>query len=116
MEVQGKIKVIGKVETYGNFTKRNYVVTTDEKYPQDISIELHQDKTNLIDKFKVGDNIKTSINLRGKEWVNPQGEAKYFNSIVGWRIENVENAPDVDLPPPSDDKVLTEQEPDDLPF
>ena len=32
---------------------------------------------------------KVSINLRGREWVNPQGEAKYFNSLQGWRIEGV---------------------------
>ena len=117
MEVIGKIKVIEKPQSFGsnNFTKLDYVVTTDEQYPQDIKIELHQDKCDLIKSYNVGDNIKTSINLRGREWINPQGEAKYFNSIVGWRIEKVETAPNVDLPPAIEDKSLTEVEKD-LPF
>ena len=33
-------------------------------------------------------HVKVSINLRGREWINPEGVAKYFNSIQGWRIEN----------------------------
>ena len=115
MEVIGKIKVKGEVQTFGTFNKREYVVTTDDQYPQDIGLELHQDKCNLIDSYNVGDTIKTSINLRGKEWINPEGVAKYFNTIVGWRIEKVEDAPNVPLPPAAD---LSEpsNEPDDLPF
>ena len=75
MEVTGKIKVIRDVQTFGTFTKREWVVTTDEKYPQDIQLECHQDKTSLLDSFKVGDDVKASINLRGKEWINPEGVA-----------------------------------------
>ena len=91
MEVQGKIKLIGKTETFGknNFAKRELVVTTDEQYPQHILVEFVQDKCDILDKYKVGQDVKVSINLRGREWVNPQGETKYFNSIQGWRIEAV---------------------------
>jgi hypothetical protein len=32
--------------------KRDVVVTTDEKYPQDIQIQFVQDKVDLLDKFK----------------------------------------------------------------
>ena len=113
MEVIGKIKFIGETQTYGTFQKREFVVVTDEKFPQLISLELHQDKCNLIDNYKVGDDIKTSINLRGKDWTNPQGETKYFNSIVGWRIEALVNAPATTLAPVED---LGDNEPDDLPF
>jgi hypothetical protein len=90
MEVQGKIKLIGKTETFGNdFTKCNLVITTDEQYPQHIQIEFVKDKIDLLKNYKVGQDVKVSINLRGREWVNPQGETKYFNSIQGWRIEAV---------------------------
>jgi len=89
MEVTGKIKVIGETQTFGakGFKKRELVVTTEEQYPQTIMIEFVQDKCELVDKYKVGSSVKVSINLRGREWVNPQGETKYFNSIQGWRIE-----------------------------
>jgi len=35
----------------------------------------------------VGDAVTVGINLRGREWVNPVGESKYFNSIQGWQVK-----------------------------
>jgi hypothetical protein len=88
MEVHGKIKVINETQTVsGSFKKREVVVTTDEQYPQHISIEFQQDKTDLLNSYAVGEPVKVSINLRGRCWVSPQGEEKHFNTIVGWRIE-----------------------------
>ena len=68
--------------------KREVVIETDEQYKQSILIEFVQDKTELLDKFQVGKGVKIGINLRGREWVNPQGETKYFNSIQGWNINS----------------------------
>jgi translation initiation factor IF-3 len=65
------------------------VVTTDEQYPQHIMVEFTQDKCDLLNNYNVGEDVKVSINLRGREWVSPQGETKYFNSIQGWRIEKL---------------------------
>lgn len=89
MEVNGRIKVINETEAFGanGFRKREMVVTTDEQYPQHIMIEFTQDKCDLLNNYTVGEPVKVSINLRGREWVNHQGETKYFNSIQGWRIE-----------------------------
>ena len=84
MEVQGKIKLIGETQTFGSngFRKRELVITTAEQYPQSIMIEFTQDKGDLLNNFNVGQDVKISINLRGREWTNPQGEVKYFNSIL----------------------------------
>ena len=89
MEVSGKIKVLGDVKTYGDngFRKREVVITTEEQYPQHLLIEFVQDRCELLDSFNVGEKVIISINLRGREWQNPEGEVKYFNSIHGWRIE-----------------------------
>lgn len=88
MEVSGTIKVINPEQQISpSFKKRELVVTTDEQYPQHILIEFTQDKTDLLNSYSVGEAVKVSINLRGREWVNPQGETRYFNSIQGWRIE-----------------------------
>lgn len=90
MEVSGTIKVINdEQQISASFKKRELVVTTDEQYPQHLMIEFVQDKTDLLNQFSVGEQVKVSINLRGREWVNPQGETRYFNSIQGWRIEKV---------------------------
>lgn len=124
MEVQGKIKMIGETQTFGNngFRKREIVVTTEEQYPQHIMIEFVQDKTDLLNNYSAGQNVKISINLRGREWVNPQGETKYFNSIQGWRIESLESSSSTDMPPmPPEDAFepandLNVEDNDDLPF
>ena len=91
MEVQGVIKIKGEVKTFGakGFKKRELVITTEDQYPQMIMLEFIQDKCDLLDSYKVGENVKVSINLLGREWINPKGEAKYFNSIQGWRVEKL---------------------------
>ena len=124
MEVSGKIKKIDETKTYGTggFRKRELVVTTDEQYPQMLSIEFTQDKCELLDNYNVGEDVKVNINLRGREWINPEGEAKYFNSIQGWRIEKLESGTPNEIPPieavdafePAD--KITDEDPDDLPF
>jgi len=125
MEIQGRIKVIGETKEFGSngFRKREVVVTTEEQYPQHIMVEFVQDKTNLLDNYNEGQNVKISINLRGREWVSPQGETKYFNTIQGWRIETIQtDASSGDIPPiPPMDAFepatnLKEDEHDDLPF
>lgn len=97
MEVTGKIKAINAtVDVSASFKKRELVVTTDEQYPQHILVEFTQDKCDILNNYNVGASVKVSINLRGREWVNTQGETKYFNSIQGWRIEKTESEPEAD--------------------
>lgn len=123
MEVIGKIKLIGDVQTFGanGFQKREVVVTTDEKYPQMIKVQFVQDKCDLLNNYSVGQDVKVAINLRGREWINPEGEAVYFNEIQGWRIENLSQATTTkdNLPPVEQFQPapkVSDAEPDDLPF
>jgi len=90
MEVSGKIKLINGSRSYGEkrFRKRSLVLTTSDHYSQSLLIEFTQDKCDLLDNYKIGDKVTIAINLRGKEWLSPDGGTKYFNSINGWRIEN----------------------------
>ncbi|GLU43518.1 DUF3127 domain-containing protein [Allomuricauda sp. NBRC 101325] len=125
MEVQGRIKMIDETKSFGNngFRKRELVVTTEEQYPQHILVEFVQDKCDLLNSYSVGQMVKVSINLRGREWTNPQGETKYFNSIQGWRIESLQPESNTNgMPPvppmeafePADD--FNDEDHDDLPF
>ena len=75
------------MQVSASFKKRELVITTEEQYPQSILIEFAQDKCDLLNNLQIGQDVKVSINLRGREWVNPQGETKYFNSIQGWKID-----------------------------
>ena len=124
MEVTGKIKVVGaEQQISASFKKRELVVTTDEQYPQSIMIEFTQDKCDLLNNYNIGETVKVSINLGGREWVNPQGETKYFNSIKGWRIERVGSTEMPTQAPPmpaaeafAPAQNFKEEDHDDLPF
>tara|TARA_B100001029_G_C14932925_1_gene378725 strand:+ start:443 stop:826 length:384 start_codon:yes stop_codon:yes gene_type:complete len=127
MEITGKIKWIDEVKTYGSngFRKREIVITTQEQYPQNILLEFVQDKCELLDHYQVGQDVRIGINLRGREWVNPEGQTKYFNSIQGWRIDKLDQGTDNDESTPSQKPFETTElganqndgeEEDDLPF
>jgi translation initiation factor IF-3 len=88
MEILGKIKLITETKKVGNndFKKREVVITTQEQYPQNILVEFVQDKCDLLKMFSIGQEVKVSINLKGREWLNNDGVSKYFNVIQGWKI------------------------------
>ncbi len=90
-EISGTLKVKSDTQVISEkFSKRDFVITIDEEtqYPQYISLQLVQDKCSQLDNYNVGDQMKVSFNLRGREWSGPQG-IKYFNSLEAWRIEKV---------------------------
>lgn len=105
MEVTGKIKHINDtVVVSEKFKKRELILVTDEKYPQTLSIQFIQDKTDLLNNLTPETSVKVAINLRGREWENKEGKVMYFNTIEGWKIDKVE-----------EEKVV-ETIDDDLPF
>lgn len=129
MKVNGTIKELFETnQVSASYRKRDVVVSTDEQYQQHILIEFNGDRCDILNSYKKGDEVEIDINLKGREWVNPQGETKYFNTIAGWRIKRIGNQSAVDqyqqqkekekqgeagletnIPNPAEDK-------DDLPF
>ncbi|MBC7557043.1 MAG: DUF3127 domain-containing protein [Chryseobacterium sp.] len=127
MDLQGTVKKITDLQTFNSgFQKREMILMTEEQYPQPISIEFLQDKADLASQFSEGDRVKVGINIRGREWTSPDNVVKYFNSIVGWRVEKLDGAASSEpivatpnsTPTPSSSNatdVFAEDE-DDLPF
>lgn len=120
MEVTGKIKVLDDtVNVTTEFRKRNVVITTEEQYPQHISVEFIQDNCELLNGCNIGDLVTIGINLKGREWTNKEGVVKYFNTIQGWRLDKdvstdpVKRNPIQEVIQPAPTSV---QQPDDLPF
>ena len=103
------------------FSKREFVITTDmsTQYPQYISMQLTQDKCAVLVAYQVGDEIKVSFNLRGREWSGPEG-VRYFNSLEAWRIERSATAqaptPQQAAPMSTIDVMPSQEIADDLPF
>lgn len=122
MEIKNaKIVQIGEVKEFANdFKVVEFVVETNDQYPQFITLQCIKEKADNLLKFnKVGDVVDCSINLRGRKWVNPEGETKYFNSIEAWKVfkaDSLEKAAetiDKVFEPAGD---LNEEENNDLPF
>ena len=87
MEITGElIEVFDTQDVTATFKKREFAIKTDGEYAQEIGLEVTQDKVDLLDTFKVGDNITASVNVRGRKWTNKEGVNKYFNTIQAWRV------------------------------
>ncbi|MEY2971689.1 MAG: DUF3127 domain-containing protein [Schleiferiaceae bacterium] len=87
MELTGTIKKLFDTQQVSpTFRKREVVIETDENYPQVVLCEFTQDRADIPSRYREGDKVVVSINIRGREWTNRDGETKYFVSIQGWRI------------------------------
>ena len=92
IEIKGTLKLVTEKQVLSDkFTKREIVVSIDNdtNYPQPILVQLGQKILDVVDQFKIGQEIKVSCNLRGRAWDNPtKGITQYFNSLEAWRIES----------------------------
>ena len=62
------------------------------QYPEFVKFELIQDKCDLLDSYEVGQELEVHFNLKGRKWVDPQGQTKYFNSLQAWRLVPVSSS------------------------
>lgn len=88
MEITGNIKVIqdlvtGTSKAGKEWSKRTIVVTTNDKYPQDIAIDFMGEGIEQINNFQEGNPVTVAVNLRGNEY-----NGKYYVSLGGWKISN----------------------------
>lgn len=91
-EITGLLyKILPLVTFESGFKKQEFIVKTDEQYPQYLKFELTKDKISILNYVKLGDSCKVSFNIRGHEWINPEGKAVYFISFNAWRIVRLEN-------------------------
>jgi hypothetical protein len=106
LEIKGKIKLINPTETFGSgFTKREFVITTAEQYPQDVKFEVVKDKCSKLDSYRVGQEVAVQFNVRGNEY-----NGKYYVSLQAWTIVSLKEA---HAPTP---QVFDEEENTTLPF
>jgi single-strand DNA-binding protein len=87
-DVTGRLhEIFDEQQVSEKFRKREFVLEVqDGQYPEQIKFQLVQDKTALIDPFKMGDEVKVTFNLRGRGF-NKNGQMLYFTNLEAWRIE-----------------------------
>ena len=113
LKIIGKIKMIGELQIFNSgFQKREFVVTTEEQYPQDIKFEAIKEKAVDFEKHrKVDERVSVKFNVRGNEY-----NGKYYVNLQSWFIENMEsNEAEGTSSVKGSAELLAEGE-DDLPF
>jgi hypothetical protein len=122
-ELNGIIKVKkDEQKVSDSFKKREFVVTDNSSnYPQHILFQLTQERCRLLDDVNVGDPVKVSFFVRGREWQGKDGGGvKYFNSLDAWRVERANGERSQQSQEPAaysnEGGLSNAQESDDLPF
>ena len=70
MEITGNIKqiqelVTGTSKAGKEWSKQTVIVTTADKYPQDIPVDFMGDSVEQLNNFQEGNPVTVAINLRG---------------------------------------------------
>tara|TARA_Y100001954_G_C15599374_1_gene497160 strand:+ start:91 stop:402 length:312 start_codon:yes stop_codon:yes gene_type:complete len=99
LTIQGELIRIGNTEEISDkFKKREFVIKTEDRYPQTISFELFQENIGLVDSLNIKDQIEIYFNINGREWRKSEDtQPKVFNTLVAWKI-NVINK-ELNTPP-----------------
>ena len=58
----------------------------DREFTDYIRFQLTQDRCDVLDRFKEGQEVKVSFSLRGRKY-EKDGDIKYFTNIEAWRID-----------------------------
>ena len=80
-------KVFETEQKSERFQAREFVVETQEQYPQFVKFQLVQEKCELADSYNEGDRVRVHFDLRGREW-----NGKYFTNLNAWRMEAADAA------------------------
>ena len=108
LKLTGKvIKKFDKKVFDSGYQILEFVIETEDKYPQKVKMQVTKDRVALMEEIPIGTNMVFSFNIRGKEWVKDDKETRYFVSLDVWRTEILE----VDLEPSE-----THSTEDSLPF
>ena len=77
------------------FSKREFVIEEagNPQYPEILKLEFVNDKIPILDKYKVNDQVKVSVNVKGRRWADPEGKYKYFTTLQAWKMFPADDLP-----------------------
>ena len=122
-EITGKLvarfDIVQRTET---FKTREFVIEKSDDIngrtiTNYVKFQCVQDKTTMVDRFNMVDEVKVQFNIKGTKWVK-DGKENYITNLDAWRMETVKISQDTI---PSDNTNYNDMPPsldavDDLPF
>jgi len=113
-EISGQIKKIFDTQTFpSGFTKREFVITTKDRFPQDIKLECLKEKTEILNGLSESDEVTVSFDVQGREY-----NERYFVNLNAWKIQkdSGSNSGKSDAAIPEDTTDYSVDSDDDIPF
>ena len=74
--LDGTIKQIGETQEFGNFKKREFLVKTEEQYPEFVKLEFINDNVDVLDRFSLNEVVTIAFVVKGNEY-----QGKFFNNL-----------------------------------
>ena len=95
-ELTGKlIAKYDAVQRTESFKTREFAVEKSDDYNgrtilNYAKFQCVQDKTAILDKVNIGDDVKVYFNIKGSKW-EKEGKTNYITNLDAWRIEQILN-------------------------
>jgi hypothetical protein len=93
-EITGKlVAVFDIVQRTETFKTREFVIEKSEDIggrviTNYVKFQCVQDKTAMVDRFNLNDEVRVQFNIKGTKWVK-DGRENYITNLDAWRMETV---------------------------
>lgn len=87
MELTGKIiqklDKQGGSSARGEWKKQEFIIeTVEDKFPKKVCITAWADKVDDLERFKINDTVKLSVNIESREY-----NGRWYTDVRFWKIE-----------------------------
>ena len=92
--IKGSVYEICDEQSFSEkFKKRDLIIEVEDgAYKQVIKFQLINERCDLADKLRVGQEVTVHFNLAGRKY-EKNGQVSYFTNLTAWRIETGERKP-----------------------
>ncbi len=85
-----KYDIVQRTET---FKTREFVIEKSDEIngktiTNFVKFQCVQDKTTIIDRINIGDEVKVYFNIKGTKW-EKNGNTNYITNLDAWRLEQI---------------------------
>ena len=119
-QAEGTLRAILDTDQVSDsFRKREFALEIEDgKFPQTVKFQAVQDRTEMLDAFSVGQQVRVHFDLRGREYTRKRdGVTDWWVNLDCWRMEPLEDGAAASAPEVSHSDTVSGGEFDDeIPF
>ena len=119
-QAEGTLRAILDTDQVSDsFRKREFALENEDgKFPQTVKFQAVQDRTEMLDAFSVGQQVRVHFDLRGREYTRKRdGVTDWWVNLDCWRMEPLEEGAAPSAPEVSHSDTVSGGEFDDeIPF